>query len=234
MIPIMHSIAEMYAKGKSLHHAYLVDGERVPTLAELRRFFERELKVAVQGNPDVIVQEFETLGIDDSRALKDFANRKALGGKKLFVVAADFFTREAQNSLLKLFEEPAPDTHFFIVTENADTLLPTLKSRLMRVYAEGEGKQGLLKEIDDFLKMPARLRLESPLITTLIEEKDKQKAISFLDALALELRERAGKDVALYKSVFEEMLASRNYLRDRAASVKLILEHLSLIVPTLR
>ncbi|MBX4215845.1 hypothetical protein KW797_02775 [Candidatus Parcubacteria bacterium] len=230
----MQTLNDVYAKDKFLHHAYLVEGGR-ETRAELVLFFKEALGIAAQGNPDVVVQEFSTLGIDDSRNLKEMASRKSAGGgKKLFVVMADFFTREAQNSLLKLFEEPTQDTHFFLVTDNVDTLLPTLKSRLMRVTAEGEGKQGFSKEVEDFLKMPARLRLESPLITTLVEEKDKQKAIVFLDALALELRDRAGRDIAPYKEVFGELLKGRNYLRDRSASVKLILEHLSLIVPTLR
>jgi len=48
----------------------------------------------------------------------------------LFVIAASFITHEAQNALLKLFEEPPVDTAFVLVVPPAFQLLPTLQSRI--------------------------------------------------------------------------------------------------------
>ena len=56
-------------------------------------------------------------------------------GKKIFIIETGFFTREAQNSLLKVFEEePTEGTHFFVFTPSAETLLPTLRSRMVILH----------------------------------------------------------------------------------------------------
>ncbi len=229
----MEALQESYKKDKFLHHAYLIGGDRAFVLPVLRRFLEKDLGIKTQGNPDVVMQEFETFTIDDARNLKELASRKAFGGgKKIFIVASNFFTREAQNSLLKLFEEPTPDTHFFIITSNSETILPTLRSRLMKTALEGEREDSdLANYAKEFLKLSSYARLEASYIKTMIEDKDKQKALIFLDYLTKALRERVGGDIASYAEVFNQMISSRNYIRDRSASVKLILEHISLVIP---
>lgn len=232
----MDSLIREYKKNKSLHHAYLIgvgvnEGEKGVIL-----FLEREVGLKIKGNPDFVNQKFETLSIEDARNLKEMASRKALGGdKKIFVVQSNFLTREAQNSLLKLFEEPVSNTHFFIITPNADTLLPTLKSRLM-VLDSGEStkNEDLTKYTKEFLKLHPSARIEAGFIKTMIEEKDKQKALEFVDYLTKALREASGKNPSSYVEAFSEIITSRNYLRDRSASVKLILENLSLVMPVLK
>ena len=51
--------------------------------------------------------------------------------KKFFIIQTDFFNEAAQQALLKIFEEPASDVHFFILTSRASALLDTLASRLV-------------------------------------------------------------------------------------------------------
>lgn len=50
--------------------------------------------------------------------------------EKLLIIAAKNFTIEAQNSLLKLIEEPPRKVYFKIISDNKNKLLPTLLSRL--------------------------------------------------------------------------------------------------------
>ena len=55
------------------------------------------------------------LELTKRRALKDAQTRGAFGGsRKIFIIGANSFTREAQNALLKTFEEPTAGTHFFL------------------------------------------------------------------------------------------------------------------------
>ena len=49
---------------------------------------------------------------------------------KYIVLAAVDFTDVAQNSLLKLLEEPPTNIEFIIITSTKSTLLPTIRSRL--------------------------------------------------------------------------------------------------------
>lgn len=50
--------------------------------------------------------------------------------KKFIVLAGENFRNEAQNSLLKILEEPPKNVIFFIVTNSKSSLLPTIHSRL--------------------------------------------------------------------------------------------------------
>ncbi len=215
---------------ENLHHAYLLDGAFPAVLAELEEFLEGELGFAVKANPDFWLGEFETFGIDDGRKIKEMQSRTASSGdKKIFIISANFITREAQNALLKMFEEPTAGTHFFIITTNTNQILPTLKSRLQILSAsrsslDAKADASRLDLEARFLKVSKAKRLE--FLKSTIEEKDKQKAIEFLNGLEQEL----AKDVKKYSFALEEIQKARGYLSDRGSSVKMLLEHIATIL----
>ena len=212
----------------NLHHAYLLDGVFADVLAELEKFLEGELNFKVKANPDFWLGEFETFGIDDGRKIKEMQTRTASAGdKKIFIISANFITSEAQNALLKMFEEPTSGTHFFIITSNTSQILPTLKSRLQIIacprldLGQACPRSSLGQE---FLKVSKAERLE--LLKPIIEEKDKQRAIEFLNDLEQEL---AG-DVRKNHFALEEIQKVRGYLNDRGSSVKMLLEHIAVVI----
>lgn len=228
----MKFIFDSYKKTGQLHHAYCIEGKNGDLFQRLCVHLEQDLDFPVRGNPDFWHGQYESLGIDDGRSLKEMQqNRSAGGGRKIFVVSADSITREAQNSMLKMFEEPTPQTHFFIFIPSAEILLPTLRSRLMIIGAEEESLSVDAAQLaKDFVKAPKAERLT--LLKTIVEDKDKRAAFAFLDALEVELR--AGTPLTKVSkerlSIFQELLKMKDYLHDRSASVKQILEHLALIV----
>jgi len=62
-------------------------------------------------------------------------------GKACIIPCGERINEHAQNKLLKLLEEPVVGDVIIILTENAQALLPTVRSRLMRIwlgYAEPE------------------------------------------------------------------------------------------------
>jgi hypothetical protein len=116
------------------HHAYaLVGGEE--TRAELLSILAKKHKLAPVGNPDFFDRRYETFSIDDARELKALAETRPIhdDGKKVFVLAMNGITVEAQNALLKLLEEPGDYARFFLILPSAHLLIPTVKSRLQVV-----------------------------------------------------------------------------------------------------
>ena len=68
--------------------------------------------------------------------------RPAMGKRTIFVIGEaeqlvpQEASTEAANALLKVLEEPAPDTVFILTSNDADELLPTIKSRLLPVRVQ--------------------------------------------------------------------------------------------------
>ncbi len=83
------------------HHAFLIEGVHEQTKPLLFQFFEEEFQITTKGNPDVWEENFLSFGINESRALKVMQSKRAFveGAKKIFVISANTFTMEAQNSL---------------------------------------------------------------------------------------------------------------------------------------
>lgn len=64
---------------------------------------------------------------------------------KYIIIAASTFGREAQNSLLKILEEPPRNIEFIIISPTKSNLLPTVRSRLPIVSGE---KIHTIKEVE--------------------------------------------------------------------------------------
>lgn len=209
----------MELNSKNLHHANLILGSSSDAESYTRSLCD-ELGIRLAGNPDFFHFKTETFGIDEARDLRLISGRKALTGRKIFLITPTLITLEAQNALLKTFEDPFPDTYFFLSVREESIIVPTLRSR-MSVIA-------LLKsasiESDDakrFYWLPIRERL---LFSQKFAE-EKRNLIVFLDNLLSLLRREEGKENSV-KNVF----AVRRLIRDTSVPSKLVMEHLSLVV----
>lgn len=230
----MKILTETYKKTGTIHHAYALEGERAEVMLGLFKFLEEDFGISLKNNPDFFYQEFETFTIDDSRALQERYSRRAIANKKIFIISTRFMTNEAQNSLLKIFEEPVEGAHFFLIMPNVEVLMPTLRSRLVVVDRTAQGSDGSQSNSEfkslakKFLLAGAAERLG--LVKNIIEEKDKSKAIDFVTALEQALAARLKNAPTENAESLSEILRVKKYLHDRAPSVKLLLEHLCLFV----
>jgi len=86
--------------------------------------------------------------------------------QKYIIIAAVEFTTVAQNSLLKLLEEPPRNIEFIIISPTKSNLLPTVRSRLPIVYNKTKSLQQELelnlarldyREVFSFLKEHSRI-----------------------------------------------------------------------------
>lgn len=224
-----------------LHHAYCLEGGREDILNALFKFLENDLKFKIKGNPDFYSVNFDTLGIDDGRSINEIQSRKAVSAtRRIFVISANFITKEAQNSLLKMFEEPSGDSVFFLIISSASILLPTLRSRMMIVnFCHGgihdRFSGETLFDAKKFIKSSTteRLTMVKKIVDKIAdEEASRFVAVDFLNAVEREFFNNSISVEAKSKNlfVFKEIDKCRSYASDRSPSVKMLLEHIALMI----
>ena len=216
---------------EALVHAYGIEGDVLVNTERVRSLLETEQGLVLRNNPDAHFLSYNNMGVDDVRALVGSALLKPFSGSHaFFIISAISLTREAQNALLKLFEEPTEGTHFFLITPSFKNLLPTLQSRLflLREASSVAPRSGG----EAFLHADPKERLT--FLTSLIEKKDKEGALRFLNDLEvyfhhlLEKPENISEDVT---RALHDIEMVRTYLSDRAPSLKMLLEYLALSLP---
>jgi DNA polymerase III delta prime subunit len=211
---------------EKLHHAYLLVGDKSSLESELLIFLKDKLAFSVQANPDFIHERNSVITIEKARELQDFHLRRPFqGARRVFLLNADSITHEAQNALLKLFEEPTVGNHFFLILGDDRSVLPTLRSRMEVYYVSS------LKEQDQGRKFIEGSLLERmKTVTTLSEEKDKGGARALIHSLMHEIRHK--KNVSQKEhSVLKDLVKADDYLSDRAPSIKILLEHIAHTLP---
>jgi DNA polymerase III subunit delta' len=77
---------------------------------------------------DIVVDQVRDL-VDHRLAMKRFEGRRRF----VIIDPADAMNPQAQNALLKTLEEPPDDTTLVLVASSPDALLPTIRSRCLRV-----------------------------------------------------------------------------------------------------
>lgn len=101
---------------------------------ELTREFEK--RTAVLSERMVVSGSEFKIGIEAVRKIKMFLRSKPVLSEYRSVVVdgAEMMTAEAQNAALKIVEEPPRKGVIIFIASHPDFLLPTLSSRLRRVY----------------------------------------------------------------------------------------------------
>src|SRR3989338_1616914 len=148
----MREFLSINIDSKNMHHAYLFAGAH--TVADEISEFLKSLYEGQKENIDISIEKHHSFTVDESRLLKAMHTEKGNDGKRFFVISAEFFTREAENALLKAVEEPPLGVHFFFVTPRPWLLVPTLRSRMQFIKSEDDvtiSKEDL-KKAESFLK----------------------------------------------------------------------------------
>ncbi len=139
-----------------LHHAYLFvgpegSGKRTVALALAKAIHCRETKndfcdrcpdcarIQAGNHPDVrLVQTLEDkkeISIKQVREIEKELNFRSFSGKRKIAIIdpATLLNTSSQNALLKTLEEPPRNSMIVLIAPNAGALLPTLRSRCLRV-----------------------------------------------------------------------------------------------------
>lgn len=214
------------AQENNLHHAYVCVGDVERIFPDFETFLTEHLSFGISGNPDYRVFSESALSIDTARALGVLQAQKNFSGERqVFVLKVGSIGEEAQNALLKIFEEPTPQTHFFVFIPQ-DTLLPTLRSRVQVLREKSTERQ-----VPSFLKLslPGRLAYIKKITDDIGDEKKtKQSAIDLLNQIEHELYQDGGVSVHTLELALCEK--ARTALFSRGAMTKMLLEQVALSV----
>ena len=158
-------------------HAYILNGERGSGKKMLANLFAMTLlcetgdnepcgkchscKQAESGNhPDIIRVTHEkpnSISVDDIRTQENNTVdiKPYQGPYKVYIIPqADMMTPQAQNAILKTIEEPPSYAVFLLLTENAETLLPTINSRCVMLKLRNIKDTLIKKYLMENLEIP--------------------------------------------------------------------------------
>lgn len=231
----------------NLHHAHLIEGARDKIVPEILEFFEKS-NIKTSGNPDFCHIVIDNFKIDEAFELRAMsANMGFSSSKKIFLICANTLSLDAQNVLLKMFEEPIENTHFFLVVPDVNSLLKTLVSRFYVISAR-QDLADEMQEAEKFITMPLQKRID--FIKELLEESEEKdeegneivaldstrvQALKFLNALETALHQKFWTRFNLVQNTdfFEHIFKVREFLRMPGSSTKTLMESVALVVPNL-
>lgn len=218
------------------HHAYVVSGLLAEGLTQARAFGEQVLAIP-SGSPDLLVLSYSLFPAAAARQIGDFAAQTPIAGpNKLIVIVAGRIFHEAQNALLKVFEEPPEGTTLILVIPTEGLLLPTLRSRLLPLPKTdiGPDAPGM---VHDFLSATEseRKKFVEKLLAKSKSDKDEEKQQARLEAAAL----IDGLTKVVYSAppspeinaLLSDLARFAPIMHERSAPLKLIFEHLLITLP---
>lgn len=171
-------------------------------------------------------------GIGDIREIiRISALKTANNSLRIFFINSESITVEASNALLKTIEEPPLKTIFFIRTPSEDSLIDTIKSRLVKVILTRGDDTELLDYFNEFRKKTYTKKLDQ--IKKITEEKAMQE--KFLSAYEVYfdkiMRDSTSsqKDTASALRRLEDLIYMRNLITEPASYPKAILEYLAIM-----
>jgi len=202
----------------------------------LKRCHERKID---QFDVSVAVSEKDSLGIETIKQLQEKVFLKPLRGadKAIIIPDAQTLTIPAQNALLKLLEEPPEHTYLFLLTDNLESLLGTIKSRCQIIKVAEQS--ATLSDTD----LQERINEYNQLITQSIGNalklaeklaKDKDQAMNYLQGLIVTVRSQmlskieAGEATSVNTKNLTLIQTTLTTLKQTNASTRLTLEHLFL------
>ncbi|HEY4504271.1 MAG TPA: hypothetical protein VJI73_00695 [Candidatus Paceibacterota bacterium] len=165
------------------------------------------------------VYSFETLGVDESRTIKERLSLKQEGRNAWTLIFAKNITKEAQNALLKCVEDLSVNLGLVFILPFSSQLLETFLSRVILLETDRDSslKHPLHEEADRFISLTVKER---------INYMRKHNNIELLDALEEWCH---NNDILDAKNIF----LTKELFSQGAVSVKMALEHLVYLLPRL-
>lgn len=158
-------------------HAYILCGEKYSGKKYIANIFAAALLCESEGevpcgkchscsqalsanNPDIIYVTHEkpnVIGVDDIRTQvnQDINIRPYAGRKKIYIIdEAEKMNQQAQNAILKTFEEPPEYAVILLLVTNANVLLPTILSRAVMLNMKPVSDKLIKKYLMEEVKIP--------------------------------------------------------------------------------
>ena len=211
-------------ENKKMHHANVIVGENVRNF--VFEILERDLNFKTQANPDFLLIENESFGIDDARNFEKWViGKPLLGGLKVSIMIIKSITHEAQNALLKVLEEPPFGTYIFINIESLGGLLPTFLSRVRILDAPKNNAEN--NNAHKFLNSKIKEKLS--LVQTLSKKNPSADGKNEMKELIKNLEKIAYRNNFKHQNL-KDILTAKIFASTRGSSPKMLLEWLSCVI----
>jgi len=236
---ITDKLKKILKDGAAAHGLLLVGGNTEHIKKSIAESLKALESTAGNSSPLIDAEFFEklsdaSLGIHAARRLKEFLSQKPLKSsqKTAIIVDGDNLTHEAQNALLKISEDPPPNSRIIMLVKNEENLLPTLRSRFQKIFLTDADMSGntaneipeeVMNLAERFLRSDARARSE--IIKLVIGKSQKgnkegetgdDNTLVFLDALIFKLaKDPVGQASFLGLVLKQKMLISSLSLNRR-------------------
>ena len=179
--------------------------------------------------------------IGQIRALQNTLHLQSTeGGRRAAVIAdAEWLNQEAQNALLRILEEPPPDTTLVLATATEAGMLATVRSRCQRIRFESDSdaaqrdpeREAIRERLDgiaaatipDLLDWAAEYRGARATVVDGVEELLETASLWVRDGVVGATGE-AGADVARNLDAFRTLNDCRKTLSQRNANPQMVVE----------
>lgn len=223
-IPKLNPYISAQIANNQLSHAYLFCGDDALGQAKaLAQFLHCEnvtnglpcgncpacIRMAAGTHSDCHIIEPDKNGhrIESMRHMQSMASLSSIESRwKIFIInEAEALNEPSANSLLKLLEDPPPDTIFILVSANPDMLLPTIISRCQSFSfgiepidaPDEKSVSSVLAEAERFLMDLPNLPMVNLLLMARDRDKDKIAQLTFFCAIQKLLHAAARGDIDL-------------------------------------
>jgi DNA polymerase-3 subunit delta' len=157
-------------KDRKLSHGYIFFGEpqigkysfalSLASYLETKSFDQpkRFLSETFIVNPD----EKEAIGIDKIREIKHFLSQKPILSEYRVAIIDDAqaLTPQAQNSILKIAEEPPISSLIILILPNPDILMATLQSRFQKIYFPRIKQEKIIELLVEQFKISKKIAVD--------------------------------------------------------------------------
>ncbi len=235
-----------------LNNCYLINTDSIEDgLLELNEFISSKLLNSnVEKHPDYICVEkldnkTKNISVDQIRSMQKFLYKTSvITGKKVAVIyAADQMNINAANSCLKILEDTPPNTYIFLITNNAASVISTIRSRCVKInyhYSTSSDKENdarFLKPLNKKTNIAEKLEFIAEFA---YKDRDlwRQFSVSMEELIAKFCKKNAGLDINLSESelaIFDQFKSkSQYYLQIKYDKIKKIIDDTNLFDLDLR
>lgn len=207
---------------ENLHHTNICIGRREEVVADVDALVARLTPEAA--HVERLLYEYDKFLIEDARHIFSVhLHKTAREDMQVIAIAFNATNVESQNSLLKMLEEPRPNTYFFIIIPSKKSILPTVLSRA-QVFEYRKD----VSVSDDTLKFAEASyadrfeRVKSMLDDLKAEKITKQHILEFVEELEAYVHAKGD-----YRNL-KRLSDIKDYLKDQGASVKQLLEYVAI------
>jgi|GEM_PF-4617784 len=209
-------------------HAYFLSGDPKTQTDYLVNLLQNNTEF----NHHIWKQYDSLISIENVHEAKKMAQSKQSEHEKTWIILGGIsISRDAQQALLKILEEPTLGTHICICLPSYDQLLETVQSRLTLFPISDSMQTYYNEEVSFFIQRPYKERMA---YIKEISEKLKEGNIArFLETLQKQIYQMhiTSKETKKYSLLLEEILFMQRYARNQGAMIVLILEHIAIMIP---